>query len=171
MTSVDPLYFEREQSQVKHAVLRGYLERFAHIIGSWSKSITYIDGFSGPWNAVDSKHSDSSFAIALREIGEARDHLAANRKEFRVRCFFVEADKKAHAALAEFAANQTEVKDVEIETRNAEFEGAIDDALKFIRSDRETFSFTSSIQRAGRESLSTRFARFSRCVQAKCWLI
>src|SRR5262245_32779571 len=142
MSSVDPLYFGREQSQVKHAVLRGYLERFAHIIGSWSKSITYIDGFAGPWNAVDAKLTDSSFAIALREIGKARDDLGAHGKEFRVRCFFVEADKKAHTALAEFAAKQTEVKDVQIETRNAQFEDAVSDALQFVRSDRETFAFT-----------------------------
>jgi len=46
----DELYERREQTQVKHYILRHYLERFAYIVGSWSNSLTYVDGFAGPWN-------------------------------------------------------------------------------------------------------------------------
>ena len=60
-------YIGREQSYVKHVVLDTYLERFAHIIGSWKDSITYIDGFSGPWNSQTQDFSDSSFGIALAQ--------------------------------------------------------------------------------------------------------
>jgi three-Cys-motif partner protein len=42
-------YDGREQSLVKHFILEKYLQRFAHIIGSWANTITYIDCFSGPW--------------------------------------------------------------------------------------------------------------------------
>jgi hypothetical protein len=44
---VDPrLYQGREQTYVKHVILDQYLTKFAHIIGSWADSITYVDGFS-----------------------------------------------------------------------------------------------------------------------------
>lgn len=54
-------YHGREQTLVKHLVLKLYLERFAHIIYSRWDSITYIDGFAGPWNVRTSDLADSSF--------------------------------------------------------------------------------------------------------------
>lgn len=60
------LYTGREQTLVKHFILQKYLERFAYIVGSHWDTLTYVDCFSGPWNARSEKFEDSSFAIALK---------------------------------------------------------------------------------------------------------
>jgi three-Cys-motif partner protein len=135
----DSLYAGREQSQVKHEVLARYLRQFAQKIYSYWQSITYIDGFSGPWNSVSSDLRDSSFAIAVNELRTAQQSFVAKGKSVRVRCFFVEEDPGAHAILRDYAAKQG---DLEIETRNLAFEDAIPDILRFIRRDAGTFAFT-----------------------------
>jgi len=75
----DELYEKREQSQVKHYILRKYLERFAHIVASRWSSITYVDCFAGPWNVRSPDFKDSSFAIAIEELRKARDTLPQQR--------------------------------------------------------------------------------------------
>jgi three-Cys-motif partner protein len=137
--STSDLYFGREQTLVKHEVLRRYLGRFAHIIGSWSKSITYIDGFAGPWNVVSEEWKDSSFAIAVDELRKARETHRRSGKDLRIRCFFVESSPRSYAALEKFRATQS---DIEIEAKNAELENAIDDCVRFVKKDRQTFAFS-----------------------------
>ena len=68
-------YEGREQSQAKHLILRLYLQRFAHIIGTWNDAITYVDCFSGPWDVQNANLSDSSFSIALDELRKAKQTL------------------------------------------------------------------------------------------------
>lgn len=140
MASSESLYFGREQTQVKHEVLRLYLERFALIIGSWKKSITYIDGFAGPWNAVSGEWKDSSFSIAMSKLREARAVHRAKGKDFRIRCFFVESNPRSFAALEEFRQSQRD--DVEIAARNAELEDVVQDCVAFAKKDRDTFAFS-----------------------------
>lgn len=138
MTS-DSLYHGREQSQVKHLILKRYLERFAFIIGSWSDSITYIDCFSGPWKSRSENYEDTSFAIAIGELRKARDQLAANRRQIELRCCFIEEDKAAFEKLSEFAAT---VNDIEVKTLNGELEESIDEIVAFVKqSKRKTFPF------------------------------
>ncbi len=123
-------YAGREQSYVKHHVLRDYLERFAHIIGSWKDSITYVDGFSGPWNSQTSDFSDSSFGIALEQLKKAQKHLRDGQgRDFRIRCFFVEETREAFEKLKQFTDH---VSDVEIKVVNSSFEAAIPEILSFI---------------------------------------
>jgi three-Cys-motif partner protein len=123
-------YEGREQSLVKHLILREYLERFAHKIFSWKTAITYVDCFSGPWNVRTDNLSDSSFSIALDELRKARTTWSQKRPKLRIRCFFIEQDRDAHAQLATFAAG---VQDAEIETRNQRLEDAVPDIVAFIR--------------------------------------
>lgn len=41
-------YIDREQTQAKHFILRGYLQELAYkVLRGWD--IAYVDGFSGPW--------------------------------------------------------------------------------------------------------------------------
>jgi three-Cys-motif partner protein len=123
------LYIAREQTLVKHFILQKYLERFAHIVGSFADAITYVDCFSGPWNVRSDDLSDSSFAIALSELRKARKTLAKGRT-LKLRCFFLEKDRDAYAKLKSFADQQS---DAEIETRNSDLESAIDDIVTFVR--------------------------------------
>lgn len=135
MNDLDDLYDGREQTLVKHRVLHRYLQRFAFIIGSWSDSITYVDCYSGPWAERSSELTDTSFAIAVRQLKAAQRKL---RKSIRLRCLFIEKDIDAYAKLVAFARK---VDGVEIETINAKFEDSVEDILKFVRADRSTFPF------------------------------
>jgi three-Cys-motif partner protein len=125
------LYAGREQTLVKHFILRKYLERFAYIVGSHWDVLTYVDCFSGPWNARSDTFEDSSFAIALKELRNAKDALAKKTgRKVQLRCFFLEKNPAAHAKLAEFADS---VKDAKIETRNATLEESIASITEFVR--------------------------------------
>src|SRR5579864_4044295 len=97
------LYSGREQTLVKHFILRKYLERFAHIVGTFADSITYVDCFSGPWNVRSDDLKDSSFAIALEELRKARTTLAGKGRTLKIRCMFLEKQSTAYARLQEFA--------------------------------------------------------------------
>jgi three-Cys-motif partner protein len=124
------IYHGREQTLVKHFILRRYLERFAHIIGSGWNTITYVDCFSGPWQNRAEDLKDTSFAIALGELRKARATHAERGKELRLRCMFLEKDPAAYAKLREFA---DQAVDIEVETRNSELVAALGDVLAFIR--------------------------------------
>jgi hypothetical protein len=59
----DP-YFGREQTKAKHFILRRYLQALAFKILRFF-DITYVDGFSGPWETKTEDFVDSSFMIAI----------------------------------------------------------------------------------------------------------
>ena len=124
------LYIGREQTLVKHFILRKYLERFAHIVGSYKDVITYVDCFSGPWNVKSEDLKDSSFCIALDELRKARETQRARGRNLRLRCFFLEKNPQAYSKLKEFADR---VEDVQIETRNSELEDVVEDIISFIK--------------------------------------
>ena len=132
-------YEGREQSLVKHLILRKYLERFAHIIFSHWTAITYVDCFSGPWNVRAEDLSDSSFAIALQELRKARDTWSAKRRDLRIRCYFIERDQGAYRQLDAFAKN---VLDAEIATQKSRLDEATRDILHFVKhGGQESFPF------------------------------
>ena len=125
------LYRDREQSYVKHVILRTYLERFAHIIGSWADSITYVDCFSGPWQTKSEEFRDTSFGIAIDELRKARQNLLESMsKQVALRCFFVESDKKSFERLDAF---RKKISDFEIKLANSKFEAALPQIQSFIQ--------------------------------------
>jgi three-Cys-motif partner protein len=130
MSDQSRLYTGREQTLVKHFVLEHYLERFAHIIGSAYDTITYVDGFSGPWNVQSDELKDSSFCLALNQLRRARNTHADLGKTVRIRCLFLERESASYGRLKAFADT---VKDAEIQTLNADFEASIPQILSFIR--------------------------------------
>ncbi|HEX9944755.1 MAG TPA: three-Cys-motif partner protein TcmP [Thermoanaerobaculia bacterium] len=134
----DEIYEKREQTRVKHYILRHYLERFAHIVGSHWGSITYVDGFAGPWNVRSPELRDSSFAIALEELRKARETYRSRGRELQLRCCFLEQNREAYLQLQEFA---NRVADAEVLVLNDSFENSVDSILRFIRSGRQTFPF------------------------------
>jgi three-Cys-motif partner protein len=125
------LYTGREQTLVKHIILKNYLERFAIIVGSHWDTLTYVDCFSGPWKVKSEKFEDSSFAIALEQLRKARTiHKERTGKTLKLRCFFLEKAPSAYAKLKQFADQQD---DVIIETKNKKLENAIQDILRFVK--------------------------------------
>ncbi len=158
--SNDDLYVGREQTLVKHFIFQKHLERFAYIVGSHWEVLTYVDCFSGPWNARSEKFEDSSFAIALKELRNARDALAKQRgRDIQLRCFFLEKNRAAYAKLKEFAGGVTDAK---IEPRNATLEESIPCIVDFVQHGGSKAVFLSSflIQPAG---LVSRWRRLPHC--------
>jgi three-Cys-motif partner protein len=132
-------YAGREQTLVKHAVLRTYLSRFAPIILSHWTSITYVDCFSGPWNAHSSDLKDTSFAIAIDELRKAREVQSANGRRVDLRCFFLEKDRDAYARLKAFGDANS---DVTVATRNATLDDSVSEIVDFVkRGGAQTFPF------------------------------
>jgi len=133
------LYQDREQTAVKHKVLEHYLYLLAVIVGRRFSSITYIDGFSGPWEARDPELKDTSFGIALEQLRKAKSYLAGQQINIALRCFFIEADATAYQRLKQFADSIT---DAVVKTKNCEFEAAIPAIQEFVREGgKDTFPF------------------------------
>lgn len=125
------LYTGREQTYIKHFILRNYLERFAIIVGSKWDALTYVDCFSGPWKAKSEKLEDTSFSIALEQLRKARKvHRERTGRTLRLRCFFLEKTPSAYRKLRLFA---DKIDDVDIETKNKELEEGIQDILNFVQ--------------------------------------
>lgn len=124
------LYEGREQTLVKHLILRKYLERFAHKVGMRWTSITYVDCFSGPWNLKSAKLEDSSFALALNELRKARASLKKHGRDLQIRCFFIEKSRKSFAHLDGFARS---TQDAVVVAKNRALEDAIGDILQFVQ--------------------------------------
>lgn len=123
--SDEELYSGREQSLVKHSILKTYLERFAFIIGKRFQTISYVDCFSGPWNVKSDNFQDSSFYIALEELRKARQ----THKNLKIRCFFLEKKHESYSKLKAFA---DKITDAEIITRNATLEDSIPNIVSFL---------------------------------------
>ncbi len=136
--ATDDVYLGREQTAIKHEVLRQYLLQFALIIGRL-RNITYVDCFSGPWNSEAEDLSDTSFSIAIQQFRSARERLAKENIKPKIRCLFLEKDKEAHDRLVQFGKT---IEDVEVRTINAPFESSVDAILDYVdRGGRNSFAF------------------------------
>lgn len=138
MSDID-LYTGREQTLVKHFILRHYLARFAIIVGHRWETITYVDCFSGPWNVQSGRFEDSSFAIALDQLRKAREVHQAKGHRLKLRCFFLEKKKLAFLKLKEFTET---IKDAEIEAHYGALENSVPLIEEFVRKGgRRSFPF------------------------------
>jgi three-Cys-motif partner protein len=86
----------RDQTRVKHEIVRKYIKGFFHVLGSWHDKLFYIDGFAGRGTYDDPKlggYVDGSPLQALKVIAENSD--LANK----VRSVFVEDDSENFSRL------------------------------------------------------------------------
>ncbi|MFQ3670568.1 MAG: three-Cys-motif partner protein TcmP [Verrucomicrobiia bacterium] len=127
----DP-YADREQSQIKHIILKSYLADFAHKILSWADGLTYVDAFAGPWQTTDNESfEDSSFGIALSKLRSAQNTWRSKGKEPSVECVFLEKDPDNYQQLLAFCQKQ---QDIHVEAINQPFEEAIPQIVQSIGS-------------------------------------
>lgn len=142
------LYRGREQTYIKHLVLKSYLQKLAYKKGRWGGTLNYIDCFAGPWQHADDELKDTSPFIAIDELRAARDGLLEHSKKdpelrrmpLRIRCLFIERDPEAWALLSQ---RLEDVEDVEVEPPiNGEFEGNIEAVLRFASATRTRQSFS-----------------------------
>jgi three-Cys-motif partner protein len=101
--TVPEAYHGREQTYMKHRVLKFYLERWAHKLGSRARrqaiSLWYIDCFAGPWKAAEGDYRDTSICIALEALNAAATTWGRQGFRIDVHAVFVENDPAAFAAL------------------------------------------------------------------------
>lgn len=130
----DP-YSGREQTKAKHFILKHYLEALAFKVLTFS-DITYVDGFSGPWETKTENFSDSSFMIAIQVLKDAqRKIFERDGKRRRIQCFFSETNSEAFAQLqAAVAPFHKPDEGFEIKTYYGKFEDAVGEIQTFINS-------------------------------------
>jgi three-Cys-motif partner protein len=130
----DP-YSGREQTKAKHFILRRYLQALAFKVLTFQE-ITYVDGFSGPWETKTENFSDSSFMIAISVLQDAqKQHLDRTGVRRRIRCFFSETNPEAFAQLEAAVAPFHEPHEgFEIKTYCGKFVDAVSEIQPFIGS-------------------------------------
>ena len=138
MSIVDVAYYGREQTAVKHQMLRKYLGPAARIIGSFADCFVYVDCCSGPWNTATDDLSDTSFSIACEGLRAAREFLRSRNRTVEFRCLFIEEEALASARLQQFCDS---IDDIEIKPLQGDFTKKVDDILKFIGERRNSFPF------------------------------
>src|SRR5258708_3386553 len=126
------LYFGREQTKAKHFILKRYLQALAFKVLTFS-DLTYVDGFSGPWETATVNFSDSSFMIAITVLQDAQKHILERTGiRRRIRCFFSESDSEAFAQLKGAVAKfHVPEDDFEIRAYEGKFEDAVADIQSF----------------------------------------
>lgn len=95
-------YSEREQSGLKHFVLRKYLEAAARIIGLWN-DFSYVDCCAGPWESQSAEFSDTSFGIAVEVLKESKAWLRGQAKNPIFKALLIEEKAEPFKRLAAFA--------------------------------------------------------------------
>jgi three-Cys-motif partner protein len=127
-------YVGREQTEAKHFILRKYLQTLAFkILEGGYPTLTYVDGFSGPWKSKTDDFSDTSFMIAIAVLRDAHKKFREKGTPKEVRCFFVEEDLIAYARLnAAVRAHHDPANGFYVETFQGRFEDAVPKIVKFV---------------------------------------
>jgi len=133
-------YRNREQTYVKHQLLRTYLERLFMIIGQSQSIIRYVDCFSGPWNEQDENMQDTSIGISLDIMQKCRDGLKRMGKSVRFHALFIEKDQGAFGKLESYL-NGCATPDIITTARNGEFYDLREKILNWCGQDDFTFFF------------------------------
>lgn len=124
-------YRGREQTFIKHFILRSYLERVAyHVLWQWER-FTFVDGYSGPWESKTKSYDDTSFGIAIKLLRKVREDLRALGKDRDVRCVFVEEDAGAFRKLEQATLTASDLKAKAI---HGKFEESIEEVQKLVGS-------------------------------------
>lgn len=99
-------YEGREHSVVKHALLKGYLEKLLFIMGmTGTREIAYVDCFAGPYKDESSNIQATSIAISLDILDKVREALATNGKYITMRAIYVEKKKSSYKRLENYLNN------------------------------------------------------------------
>jgi three-Cys-motif partner protein len=134
LVRMDDIYSEREQTSTKHFLLKSYLQTLVYkLFHGGHKSITYVDGFSGPWKSRTENFSDSSFMIAINVLRAAHYEMLSKQASRTTKCFLVEKNPKSYALLrAAVKQYHSPDKGFYIETFEGEFEAATSRIVEYI---------------------------------------
>jgi three-Cys-motif partner protein len=129
---MDDPHFKREQTRTKHFILKSYLQTLVYkLFQGGQRSLTYVDGFSGPWEAKTENFSDTSFMIAIDVLRTAHFKMLADGIPRTTKCFFVEKHPNSHALLASAVLQfHSPESGFHIKTFKGEFESATSEIIK-----------------------------------------
>ena len=97
-------YHGREQTWLKHLVLKEYLSKWGYKLGSAGRKrhtrLWFVDCFAGPWETKTDDVRDSSVSIGLRVLNEVVAEWRAKGASVSAEAIFVEASPKSYRALS-----------------------------------------------------------------------
>ncbi len=127
-------YVGREQTAAKHFVLKRYLQTLAFkILQGRHSALTYVDGFSGPWESKTKDFSDTSFMIGIGVLKDAHQQLKKDGTQRETRCFFVEENAKAYQQLKDAVmAHDDPANGFRVATFQGQFESAVPAIMNFV---------------------------------------
>jgi three-Cys-motif partner protein len=103
-------YHGREQTFLKHRVLKEYLVAWGHKLGSLARTrqvkLWYVDCFAGPWRARNENLADTSISIGLQALEEAATTWGSLGYRIDSGAIFVEPDDDAYQRLEEYLAGR-----------------------------------------------------------------
>jgi len=127
-------YQGREQTAAKHFILRRYLQALAFkLLQSNFQTLTFVDGFSGPWASRTNDYSDTSFMIAIEVLKDAQQQVRKRGRHRRVQCFFVEEKAANYAQLSKAVMpHHDPSSNFFVHTLHGRFEDAVDEIMKVV---------------------------------------
>jgi three-Cys-motif partner protein len=133
-------YIGREQTFIKHTLLRAYLERLFMIISRYEEKISYVDCFAGPWQEGSDELRDTSIVISLNIMQKCQEWLQKRDINVKFRALYIEKDKESFERLESFLAKK-EWSEVDAKPLHGEFHELRDDILKWCGEKDFTFFF------------------------------
>lgn len=128
---MDEAYVGREQTWIKHLVLKKYLTAWGMKMAMTSapgrERLWYVDCFAGPWRTQTEAREDTSAAIALKVLNDVRVRAAESGRQVQVGAVFVELDSSRSGDLERF------VEQARGDVATRVFSGALGDCIEDIR--------------------------------------
>jgi three-Cys-motif partner protein len=133
-------YKGREQTYLKHRVLKLYIESWALKLASMASRsgtirIWFVDCFSGPWQSASQALEDTSIHIGLEAIQEAAQFWEGRGLKIELGAIFVEKDKTAYALLKKYLSTRKDRFPVDIHALEGEFGNQVAEIEKLLGDD------------------------------------
>jgi len=133
-------YKGKEQSFIKHRLLKAYLERLFMIIGQHENRIRYVDCFAGPWKAERDNLKDTSISISLDIMKGCHESLKKHGKNVQFKALFIEKNRESYKTLKSFLDKES-TDEVCAESLHGDFYSLRSDILRWCGNDDFTFFF------------------------------
>lgn len=133
-------YKGKEQSFIKHRLLKTYLERLFMIIGQYENRIRYVDCFAGPWKTESDNLKDTSIAISLDIMKGCHESLKKHGRNVQFKALFIEKNRESYKTLNSFLDKES-TNEVCAESLHGDFYSLRSDILRWCGNDDFTFFF------------------------------
>ena len=144
-SAVPEAYDGREQAFIKHALLKGYMEKLFFIVGGAARKVgrielRFVDCFAGPWGDESDDLKGTSIAISLHTLDVVRQRLGRLGVSANIHALYIEKDAKSFAKLQDFLSSNTP-SGIDAKAWRGDFVAMRADLLQWAGSDAFTFFF------------------------------